>query len=831
MRSAKHFRHSGCSYLLIVFAVLLSGCDWVDSTGVQDSAPLLLLEEGQVVSLTEGQARTLDPVETLDPAREVTRWQWSDSPVQAGALPGCASVAGFRPSLAAESVAVACVRTNECELYFEPQNANDDGRFLFRLIPPVLKAPVGVTYQLTGTKQDGAETRANFTFCLIAENEPPVAANDVFTVEIGSTLTVDAAGANLLSNDIDDIDVGNVPLFVETPALTEPGLDSAFLLQSDGGFIYTPDPTLELGIQGLRTDSFDYRISDGISTSSATAVINIVNQDRPPGATNLNPEIDAIVGVEQTVSLADFFVDPEGAELSFSVASGLPDSGNFSLTPAGELEGTAENEDIGVWSVLVTASDAINTVQRIITLTIEENLPPEVLSSIPDQTIDLGDRFSFNIARYFDDPEGESLSYSVTDDGVAINTRTGLITASFTEADTYSITVSADDNVNPAVRSTFDVTVLGATNSQPVYSGFIANQSVPLGTAITVIEGNFSDADGDQLSYSIVGDLPAGLTLSSSGIITGTPTEIVVSEVLRIRATDPGGLFVNSDIFRITVTAAVDGVNRRPTFSGAMNDVTVLEDEDIEPISGDFSDPDGDGLTFGVFGNLPDGLEIDEDTGQITGSPDDVGIYAGLRIVATDPDGLSTGSNEFAISVEDESETEPEDDAQFVEVDGIISIEAERFESALTAIDHSWVPVTDVSASGTVAMRALPDSGVRRTTTANSPALNYRVRFDDDGVYYLWFRGLGVSNGDTLHVGVNGSTGVAGANLELPFEWDWSNQRNNSDAFIVVPSSGVHTISVWMREDGAYIDKLVLTQSQSFIPTANGPTQTFNPAR
>ncbi|MBX2824430.1 MAG: putative Ig domain-containing protein [Gammaproteobacteria bacterium] len=808
---------------------MLSACDWVDSTGVQESAPLLQLEEGRVVPLTEGQARTLDPVETLDPDRDVVSWRWNDAPVQAGALPACAAVQDFRSQLAAGSVAEACVRTNACELFFEPQVADDDGRFLFRLIPPQLKAPVGVVYQLTGIKQDGAETRANFTFCLIAVNEPPVAANDVFTVEVGSTLTVDTNGANVLSNDSDDIDVGNVPLFVETPALREPSFATAFNLRSDGGFTYTPDPSLEFTAGGRRADSFDYRISDGVNTSSATVVINIVAQDKPPVLTDTEPVIDALVGIEQSVSLSDFFVDPEGAELGFAVVSGLPDSGNFSLTPAGDIQGIAEVEDIGTWPVLVTASDAISSVDALVTLTVEENLPPVAESGIPDQTLDLGDRFSFSIARFFEDPEGESLTYAVNGSGAAINIRTGLITASFDQPGTYTISVAADDGVNPPTVATFDVVVLGAVNRRPVYRGFIVNQSVPLGTAITVIQGDFSDPDDDLLTFTILGNLPDGLELDSSGVITGTPTEVGSSGALRIQATDPGGLFVNSDIFRITVTTApVGNVNQRPTFEGVISDVTVLVDQDITPIAGTFSDPDEDELTYTVTGNLPDGLEIDDETGRITGEPDDEGVYSGLRIVATDPDDLSAISNLFSITVIEET---IDDDAQFIEVDGVISFEAESFESTLTAVDHSWIPVTDSDASGTVAMQALPDSGLRRSSIANSPRLNFRVRFEEAGTYYLWFRGLGVSNGDSVHIGINGRAAQSGINLTLPFDWGWSNENGSSAAIIDVPDSGVQTISVWMREDGVSIDKLLLTQDEDFEPTAEGPPETLNPAR
>ena len=40
-----------------------------------------------------------------------------------------------------------------------------------------------------------------------------------------------------------------------------------------------------------------------------------------------------------------------------------------------------------------------------------------------------------------------------------------------------------------------------------------------------------------------------------------------------------------------------------------------------------------------------------------------------------------------------------------------------------------------------------------------------------------------------------------------------------------VTTTGVHTINIWMREDGLMLDKLVLTRSTSYTPTGAGPAQ------
>ena len=44
-------------------------------------------------------------------------------------------------------------------------------------------------------------------------------------------------------------------------------------------------------------------------------------------------------------------------------------------------------------------------------------------------------------------------------------------------------------------------------------------------------------------------------------------------------------------------------------------------------------------------------------------------------------------------------------------------------------------------------------------------------------------------------------------------------------AQVNVPSAGVYTVNVWMREDGMIADKLVLTTSAGYTPGGTGPAE------
>jgi hypothetical protein len=46
-------------------------------------------------------------------------------------------------------------------------------------------------------------------------------------------------------------------------------------------------------------------------------------------------------------------------------------------------------------------------------------------------------------------------------------------------------------------------------------------------------------------------------------------------------------------------------------------------------------------------------------------------------------------------------------------------------------------------------------------------------------------------------------------------------------AQITVDAAGQHTLNVWMREDGARLDRLILTTDPNYTPTDNGPAESL----
>ncbi len=160
--------------------------------------------------------------------------------------------------------------------------------------------------------------------------------------------------------------------------------------------------------------------------------------------------------------------------------------------------------------------------------------------------------------------------------------------------------------------------------------------------------------------------------------------------------------------------------------------------------------------------------------------------------------------------------------------DGLVVVEAERFDDNVPQSGHAWVPDTSAGFSGEGALAASPNIGITRDTgfPGSSPRLDYRIDFVRAGVHQVWVRGLGPSgNDDSMHVGLNGER-VDTSDRLLGFgrTWTWAHGTVDGPvATIDIPTPGLHTINLWMREDGLIIDKFLLTTNAAYLPTGLGP--------
>ena len=163
----------------------------------------------------------------------------------------------------------------------------------------------------------------------------------------------------------------------------------------------------------------------------------------------------------------------------------------------------------------------------------------------------------------------------------------------------------------------------------------------------------------------------------------------------------------------------------------------------------------------------------------------------------------------------------------FQEQEGEVVMEAESFSKSWAgqqeAAEQTWTHSLDFNGSdGGVALRALPDRDVFTDERLIGPMLAFRINFEHPGQYQVSVRGMGPDySSNSIHVGLNGErvtsdTGLSWPAGEQKFTW----RRAYRDAeegqpgpvVVDVTKAGVHTLNIWMREDGVVVDKIWLTR-------------------
>jgi lysophospholipase L1-like esterase len=163
----------------------------------------------------------------------------------------------------------------------------------------------------------------------------------------------------------------------------------------------------------------------------------------------------------------------------------------------------------------------------------------------------------------------------------------------------------------------------------------------------------------------------------------------------------------------------------------------------------------------------------------------------------------------------------------FPMINGEVLIEGEAFHSqASNGSSATWTMIANPLASGGGSIDLRPDSGTVWTAnvTTTSPRVDYQVNFTQAGTFTVWLRGSGENGGnDSCFVGVDGVL----ANIHVSGSSNgsllWTNGTFGTVARITVATPGVHTVSIWGREDGFEVDRILIT-SGTRVPTGDGET-------
>lgn len=209
--------------------------------------------------------------------------------------------------------------------------------------------------------------------------------------------------------------------------------------------------------------------------------------------------------------------------------------------------------------------------------------------------------------------------------GLSINSSTGEISGTPTgtrlsaNANVVNVTVRASNSAG-FQDITLSVQVMAIA---PVVT--YTNTIVTVGSSISTASPSVSATGGAVTSYSISPALPAGLTMSSTGVITGAPSVIPASPNFVITVSNSAGTTTAN--WSLTVN------NRTPSFAYVGSPYVGNEQQVFT--SGAPNVTGGVGITFTVSPALPNGLSINSTTGAITGTPAVGSVQAATNYTVT----------------------------------------------------------------------------------------------------------------------------------------------------------------------------------------------------
>lgn len=303
--------------------------------------------------------------------------------------------------------------------------------------------------------------------------------------------------------------------------------------------------------------------------------------NRPPTVTATNTTSTEGDAISMQISASD----EDGDDLTF-VATGLPPGLTINAS-TGLITGTLGYSAAGTYHVTIRVDDDAegSGTAAFDWVVANKNRPPTVApANRSDNKLATA---SGSVSGT--DPDGDAMTYTATGlpPGVSMSTA-GIFSGTLTTVGTYTVTITVKDTSNATGTGTFVWTVV-APNSAPTISA--SNRTSTEGDVVSV-QFTGSDPDGDALTFSATG-LPSGLSISSTGKVTGTlGSSSAGTYTVTITVKDPGNKTGSA-----TFVWTVNNCNRAP--DAKADSASVFKGDSVTiGVLGNDTDPDGDALSI-----------------------------------------------------------------------------------------------------------------------------------------------------------------------------------------------------------------------------------------
>ena len=410
------------------------------------------------------------------------------------------------------------------------------------------------THNIIVRVTDEAGIFAEKSFNLVVNN-----VNDPPTLEEVPNASINEDTAFSYQLKASDIDAN-----VVNETLTYTGLNTPSWLTVSSSGLLTGTPTNnDVGTHGVTVKVTD---SGGATdTKTFTLTVNNVNDApvfnfTPPSSTSE----DSVFSYQLTANDIDANVVNE--TLTYT---GLNTPSWLTVSSSGLLTGTPTNDDVGTHSVTVQVADSSGaTDTRTFSLTVNNVNDAPVFNFTPPSNTNEDVAFSLQLSAT--DPDAlngaATLTYSevklpnwltLSSDGFLRGTPTN------DDVGTHNIIVRVTDEAGIFAEKSFNLTV-NNVNDPPTLEE-VPNASINEDTAFSYqLKASDIDADVVNETLTYIGlNTPSWLTVSSSGLLTGTPTNNDVgTHGVTVKVTDSGGA-TDTKTFMLTV----NNVNDAPVFN------------------------------------------------------------------------------------------------------------------------------------------------------------------------------------------------------------------------------------------------------------------------
>ena len=480
-----------------------------------------------------------------------------------------------------------------------------------------------VDVRIVATDLWGASAHEMFELSILNTNDAPVlahaiadqaaAAGALFSLTLATDTFFDPDPGDTLALSAARVDAAappppRIPRGLPPPPSEGGSALPAWLLFDASTRTFSGTPTNDdVGTVEIRVTATD---AAGASVSDVFAV-TVAPGNRVPVVENPLPDQEAIEDSPFGFSIpATAITDPDAGDTltwSASGASGEALPGWLIFDALDRVfTGTPANDDVGSFSVRVTATDSSDAAASdVFDITVKNtNDAPTLEQPIADKWVNEDDLFTLKLTSemFVDVDAGDTLTLSATLPAW-LTLYGNVLSGTPLNADVgeFHVKLIATDSAGASVSDEFYLTVVNI-NDAPIVADAIADQSFEADATFTftVPAGTFVDEDaGDLLSYSASafggGALPSWLTFdAATATFRGNPVivDIGISHIA-VSATDTSGASVVSDfglIVRAPAGAKVTGSAGGDLIYGGTGDETLVGKAGDDMLFGDVGD-------------------------------------------------------------------------------------------------------------------------------------------------------------------------------------------------------------------------------------------------